>query len=46
MNILVSGALGRMGKEVIDCISNDPDLNFICGFNQFAGSIRRCSCIR
>ncbi|MDE5830686.1 MAG: 4-hydroxy-tetrahydrodipicolinate reductase [Clostridia bacterium] len=39
MNILVSGALGRMGKEVIDCISNNSDLNFICGFNQFAGMV-------
>lgn len=33
MNILVSGASGRMGKEVIKCIENDPKLNFICGFN-------------
>ena len=45
MNILVSGALGRMGKEVISCIDKDPDSNFICGFNQFAGSYRRYSCI-
>ncbi len=34
MNILVSGASGRMGKEVISCIEKDNDLNFICGFGQ------------
>ena len=27
-----------MGKEVIDCIEKEHDLNFICGFNQFSGS--------
>lgn len=28
-----------MGKEVIDCIEKEPDLNFVCGFNQFAGNV-------
>lgn len=27
-----------MGREVIDCIEKEHDLNFICGFNQFSGS--------
>lgn len=40
MNVLVSGALGRMGKEVINCIDNDPELAFICGFDHKEGSIR------
>lgn len=39
MNILVSGALGRMGKEVVSCIEKEDELNLVCGFNQFAGSI-------
>lgn len=39
MNILVSGALGRMGQEVIACIEKDPELNLICGFNQTPGGI-------
>ncbi len=43
MNVLVSGALGRMGKEVISCIEANSDLTLVCGFNQFAGSIRRNS---
>ncbi len=34
MNILVSGALGRMGKEIISCIEKDEDLNLICGFDR------------
>ena len=29
-----------MGKEVIDCIAKESDLNFICGFSQFAGMFR------
>lgn len=41
MDILVSGALGRMGKEVINCINNDPELNLICGFDHQESSIRR-----
>ena len=39
MNILVSGALGRMGKEVITCIEKETDLNLICGFSQEEGTI-------
>lgn len=39
MDILVSGALGRMGKEVISCIKKEPSLNFVCGFGQEAGNI-------
>lgn len=39
MDILVSGALGRMGKEVINCIKNDSDLNLVCGFNMTEGNI-------
>ena len=34
MNVLVSGALGRMGKEVISCIEKESDLNLICGFDH------------
>lgn len=45
MNILVSGALGRMGKEVISYIENDPELNFICGFSAEEEFIRRYTCI-
>lgn len=40
MNILVSGALGRMGKEVINCINNDPGLELICGFDHQDSFIR------
>lgn len=39
MDILVSGALGRMGKEIISCIDKDPELNFVCGFSADEGSI-------
>ena len=39
MNILVSGALGRMGKEVVNCIENDPELNLVSGFNLTKGNI-------
>jgi len=39
MNVLVSGALGRMGKEVINCINNDPELALICGFDHKEGFI-------
>ena len=39
MNILVSGALGRMGKEVITCIEKETDLNLISGFSQEEGTI-------
>lgn len=40
MNILVSGASGRMGKEIISCIEKDEDLNFIAGFGLDADFIR------
>lgn len=40
MDILVSGAFGRMGNEVINCIEKDPDLNFVCGFGLECGKIR------
>lgn len=43
MNILVGGANGRMGKEILSCIENDDDLNFVCGFGFHEGSIRRYS---
>lgn len=39
MDILVSGALGRMGREIISCIDKDPELNFVCGFSADEGSI-------
>lgn len=45
MNILVSGALGRMGKEVISCIEKTDGFEFICGFGHKSDMIRRYSCI-
>lgn len=39
MDILVSGALGRMGREIISCIDKDPELNFVCGFSADESSI-------
>ncbi len=39
MDILVSGALGRMGREIISCIEKDPELNFVCGFSADEGNI-------
>ena len=39
MDILVSGALGRMGQEVINCINKDNELNLVCGFNLSEGYI-------
>lgn len=39
MDILVSGALGRMGNEIISCIDKDPDLNFVCGFSLEEGNV-------
>lgn len=39
MDILVSGALGRMGKEIISCIEKDSELNFVCGFSADEGNI-------
>ena len=45
MNILVSGALGRMGNEVISCIEKTDGLNFICGFDHQSTMIRRNPCV-
>ena len=39
--VLVSGARGRMGKEVISKIADSPDLEVVCGFDRtedFEGS--------
>lgn len=33
-NVLVSGAGGRMGKEVISNIAVSPDLEVVCGFSR------------
>ena len=46
MNILVSGALGRMGNEIVSCIRKDNDLTFICGFDHDEGSLRKYSYIQ
>lgn len=40
MDILVSGASGRMGQEVISCIEKDDSLNFTCGFSSEEGLIK------
>ncbi len=45
MNILVSGALGRMGQEVISCIEKEADLNFVCGFGLESGDVKRRTCL-
>ncbi len=45
MDILVSGASGRMGKEIINCIEKDADLKLIAGFGQDDEFIRRYSCV-
>jgi 4-hydroxy-tetrahydrodipicolinate reductase len=31
VRIVVSGALGRMGKRIIDLAGRDPDFEFVCG---------------
>jgi len=43
MNILVGGARGRMGKEILSLIDNDDELNFVCGFGTSHDSIRKYS---
>lgn len=43
MNILVSGATGRMGKEIIACIEKEDGLNFVCGYGKHEDSIRKGS---
>ena len=45
MNVLVSGASGRMGKEIISCIEKDENLKFIAGFGQEANCIRKYTCL-
>ncbi len=32
IKVLLSGASGRMGKEVACCIKKDPDLELVSGF--------------
>lgn len=46
MDILVSGALGRMGHEVIRLIEKEPDLNFVCGFGLEDSDVRWCACLQ
>ena len=45
MKVLLSGASGRMGKEVLDCINKTPDLTPIAGFGINDEFIRRFTCI-
>ena len=40
MNILVSGATGRMGKEILSCIEKEDNLNFVCGYGNHESLIR------
>lgn len=40
MNILVSGALGRMGNEVISCIEKTDGFDFICGYDHNNAMLR------
>lgn len=34
MNILLNGALGRMGSEVIKAVSSQEDMQIVCGFDR------------
>ena len=34
INVLLNGANGKMGGEVINAISNDSELNIVCGFDR------------
>lgn len=34
MNILLNGANGRMGKEIISVVKKQNDINIVCGFDQ------------
>lgn len=43
MDILLSGATGRMGKEILSCIEKEKDLNVICGFGMHENYIRKYS---
>lgn len=36
MNILLNGANGRMGNEIISIVRNQEDMNIVCGFDQKA----------
>lgn len=45
INVLVSGANGRMGQEVISAISKDNGLDFICGFSNTNEKLRKYTCI-
>lgn len=36
MNILLNGANGRMGNEIIAAVRNQDDINIVCGFDQKA----------
>lgn len=35
MNVLLNGALGKMGNEVIEASKNCDDINIVCGFDRF-----------
>ena len=35
--VLLVGACGKMGKAVTDCISNDPEIEIICGIDKSEG---------
>ena len=34
MNILLNGASGRMGKEIIDVVKRQNDMKIVCGFSK------------
>lgn len=34
IKVLLNGCTGRMGKEVIDCISENSEFEIVCGFSQ------------
>lgn len=43
MDILLGGATGRMGKEILSFIENEEDLNFVCAFGNHDDFIRKCT---
>ena len=34
MNVLLNGAMGKMGNEVINAVKNEDDIKIVCGFDR------------